>query len=81
MMSTSSFCISGIALLCSAGIAGCTHIVKVDPIEVKPIDITLHIYLEADQKLDDFFIATMCRNSHCIAPSRPMAFFYACTCV
>ena len=34
---------------------GCTHTVKVEPIEVKPIDITLHIYLEADQKLDDFF--------------------------
>lgn len=36
-------------------LSGCTHTVKVEPIEVKPIDITLHIYLEADQKLDDFF--------------------------
>ncbi len=38
-----------------AALPGCTHTVKVEPIEVKPIDITLHIYLEADQKLDDFF--------------------------
>jgi hypothetical protein len=36
-------------------ITGCTHTVKVEPIKVEPIDITLHIYLEADQKLDSFF--------------------------
>ena len=35
--------------------AGCTHTIKVEPIKVEPIDITLHIYLEADQKLDEFF--------------------------
>lgn len=34
---------------------GCTHRVKVDPIKVEPIDITLHIYLKADEKLDSFF--------------------------
>ena len=41
--------------VCLATLASCTHTVKVEPIEVKPIDITLHIYLEADQKLNDFF--------------------------
>jgi hypothetical protein len=29
--------------------------VKVEPIKVEPIDITLHIYLQADEKLDSFF--------------------------
>lgn len=43
----------GAALL--ALLTGCTHTVKVEPIRVEPIDITLHIYLEADQKLDAFF--------------------------
>lgn len=43
------------ALLGVAALAGCTHTVKVEPIKVEPIDITLHIYLEADQKLDEFF--------------------------
>lgn len=44
---------TGAALL--ALLTGCTHTVKVEPIRVEPIDITLHIYLEADQKLDAFF--------------------------
>lgn len=34
---------------------GCTHTIKVEPIKVEPIDISLHIYLEADEKLDAFF--------------------------
>lgn len=42
-------------LLCITLLAGCTHTVKVEPIKIEPIDITLHIYLEADQKLDEFF--------------------------
>ncbi|MBC7835831.1 MAG: hypothetical protein H7Y88_12145 [Phycisphaerales bacterium] len=42
-------------LLSVVSLAGCTHTVKVEPIKVEPIDITLHIYLEADQKLDAFF--------------------------
>ncbi|MCC6427219.1 MAG: hypothetical protein IT435_10410 [Phycisphaerales bacterium] len=45
----------GAATLSLAVFAGCTHNIKVDPIKVEPIDITLHIYLEADQKLDEFF--------------------------
>ena len=36
-------------------LGACTHTVKVEPIKVEPIDITLHIYLEADEKLDSFF--------------------------
>ena len=36
-------------------IVGCTHTIKVEPIKVEPIDISLHIYLEADEKLDEFF--------------------------
>ena len=39
----------------TAALAGCTHTVKVEPIKVEPIDITLHIFLEADRKLDSFF--------------------------
>lgn len=51
---------SGSLLVLAAGAAalvlpGCTHTVKVEPIKVEPIDITLHIHLEADQKLDEFF--------------------------
>lgn len=45
----------GPALLTIGALAGCTHTIKVEPIKVEPIDITLHIYLEADQKLDAFF--------------------------
>lgn len=57
MMSTRTrrpreFLTAGLILL---ALAGCTHTVKVEPIKVEPIDITLHIYLEADQKLDSFF--------------------------
>jgi hypothetical protein len=45
----------GVGLLVGAWGTGCTHNVKVAPIKVEPIDITLHIYLEADEKLDSFF--------------------------
>lgn len=44
-----------ITLLCVIALTGCTHTVKVEPIKVEPIDITLHIYLKADEKLDSFF--------------------------
>lgn len=43
------------ALVCAIALTGCTHTVKVEPIKVEPIDITLHIYLQADEKLDSFF--------------------------
>lgn len=44
-----------LVLAALAAIAGCTHTVQVNPIKVEPIDITLHVYLEADKKLDSFF--------------------------
>ena len=44
-----------VAAASSGALAACTHTVKVEPIKVEPIDITLHIYLEADRKLDSFF--------------------------
>ncbi len=45
----------GLGLVLGVWASGCTHNVKVAPIKVEPIDITLHIYLEADEKLDSFF--------------------------
>ena len=55
MIPTSPGRVPGLALLAAAALAGCKHTVEVEPIRVEPIDITLHIYLEADQKLDAFF--------------------------
>ena len=46
------------ALLCLAlaltGATGCVH-VKTDPIEVKPIHITVDVNVKVDKALDDFF--------------------------
>jgi hypothetical protein len=44
-----------LGLVAPTALAACTHRIAVDPIKVEPIDITLHIYLEADEKLDSFF--------------------------
>ena len=33
----------------------CTHTVKVEPIEVKPIHMTVDINLKVDRALDNFF--------------------------
>lgn len=44
-------------LLCLAGAlaaTGCVH-VKTDPIEVKPIHITVDVNVKVDKALDDFF--------------------------
>ena len=35
-------------------LAGCVH-VKTDPIEVKPIHITVDVNVRVDKALDDFF--------------------------
>jgi hypothetical protein len=35
--------------------AGCKHQIAVDPIEVKPIHLTLDINLKVDRELDEFF--------------------------
>ena len=45
----------GPAVVSMAVLASCQHNIKVEPIKFEPIDITLHIYLEADKKLDSFF--------------------------
>lgn len=39
-----------------AGLAGCTqHTVKVEPIEVKPIHMTVDVNIKVDRELDQFF--------------------------
>ena len=43
------------AALCLAAGAGCRHEIAVDPIEVKPIHMTLDINLKVDRELDEFF--------------------------
>lgn len=53
MTRTLTHCALG--LMVPAVLTACTHRIAVDPITVQPIDITLHIYLEADEKLDSFF--------------------------
>lgn len=41
-------------LLTAFAAAGCVH-VKTDPIEVKPIHITVDVNVKVDKALDDFF--------------------------
>lgn len=41
-------------LLAAFALAGCLH-VKTDPIEVKPIHITVDVNVKVDKALDDFF--------------------------
>lgn len=44
------------ALSCALPIAGCvSHNVKSEPIEIKPIHITMDINLKVQRELDDFF--------------------------
>ena len=42
------------SLLLALAAAGCVH-VKTDPIEVKPIHITVDVNVKVDKALDDFF--------------------------
>ena len=49
-----TFRASTVALCLAAG-AGCKHEIAVDPIEVKPIHMTLDINLKVDRELDEFF--------------------------
>lgn len=43
-------------ILAAVLLAGCTyHTVKVEPIEVKPIQITVDVLVKVDKQLDDFF--------------------------
>jgi hypothetical protein len=42
---------------CAAALAaaGCTHTVKVEPIRIDPIYVTLDVRLKVDRELDSFF--------------------------
>ena len=44
-------------LLCAAMLAagGCTHTVKVEPIRIEPIYVTLDVRVKVDRELDSFF--------------------------
>lgn len=56
MKNRSSIIQGSVALLCLiAGAAGCKHTIAVEPIEVKPIHMTLDINLKVDRELDEFF--------------------------
>lgn len=46
--STAAVCLTSCA-------AGCRHTIAVEPIEVKPIHMTLDINLKVDRELDAFF--------------------------
>jgi hypothetical protein len=49
-------CRACVAALCIvAGPTGCRHTIAVEPIEVKPIHMTLDINLKVDRELDEFF--------------------------
>ncbi len=41
--------------LLTPAILGCTHTIKVEPIEVKPIFITVDVRVRLEDELDDFF--------------------------
>jgi hypothetical protein len=41
-------------LMCALA-AGCKHTIAVEPIEVKPIHMTLDINLKVDRELDQFY--------------------------
>jgi hypothetical protein len=50
-------------------LAGCVH-VKTDPIEVKPIHITVDVNVKVDKALDDFF-GDLDKKSTTIKPNSP----------
>ena len=45
--------VSMVLVMGALNLAGCTHTVKVEPIEVKPI--TLNVNVKIDRELDEFF--------------------------
>ena len=46
-------CVVLLALLVSS--SGCPHKVKVEPVEVKPIHMTIDVNIKVDRELDKFF--------------------------
>ncbi len=57
------------ALLLPLLLAGCLN-VKTEPIEVKPIHITVDVNVRVEKALDDFF-GDLDKKSATIAPSKP----------
>jgi len=49
-----SFYITLLALVSVSGLTSCTR-VKVDPIEVKPIEINVNVRVTVEKELDNFF--------------------------
>lgn len=45
----------GLVLAVPALLSGCSHTVKVEPIQVEPIHMTLDINVKVDRELDRFF--------------------------
>ena len=48
-----SVCLIGASLLVLA--TGCVHHVKVDPVKIEPIYVTMDIRIKIDRQLDEFF--------------------------
>lgn len=48
-------CVASALLIAAASIGGCTHTVKVEPIEIKPIYINVDVRIRLERELDDFF--------------------------
>jgi len=58
-----------VALLAPLLLSGCVS-VKTEPIEVKPIHITVDVNVRVEKALDDFF-GDLDKKSATIAPSKP----------
>lgn len=43
------------AIVLMSTLAGCTHRIKVDPIKVEPIHVTVDINVKVDRELESFF--------------------------
>lgn len=58
------------ALLALGGFAGCrsSHNIHVDPVEVKPIHITIDVNVRVEKALDDFF-ADLDKESKTMEPA------------
>jgi hypothetical protein len=57
-----------VSLLLALPVAGCLH-VKTDPIEVKPIHITVDVNVKVDKELDEFFGDLDKKSTTIAAPS------------
>ncbi|PHR27689.1 MAG: hypothetical protein COA36_08425 [Desulfotalea sp.] len=56
MTSTANYCFFLLATVALLIFSGCTrHEVTINPVEIKPIHITIDINVKVDRALDDFF--------------------------